>query len=128
MNKQTMPDTDEAWDERVLGHDESFVEIVSSEEEAQIDEAAGTQLISIRMQKSMIEDMKMIASLNNGIGYQTLMKQILQRVIDSEKKRIFAELVAEKVKAKQKAVAEAKQKAAIEPEQVKPAPRQRKAA
>lgn len=128
MNKQTMPDTDEAWDERVLGHDESFVEIVSSEEEAQIDEAAGTQLISIRMQKSMIEDMKMIASLNNGIGYQTLMKQILQRVIDSEKKRIFAELVAEKVKAKQKAVAEVKQKAAIEPERVKPAPRQRKAA
>lgn len=120
MNKQTMPDTDEAWDERVLGHDENFVEVVSDEVETQIDECAGTQLISIRMQKSMIEDMKMIASLNNGIGYQTLMKQILQRVIDSEKKRIFAELVAEKMKAKHKT--------AVEPEPAKPASKQRRAA
>ena len=98
MNVQTIPDTEEAWDERALGADEDFVEVVDEVEAALIDEAAGTQLISIRMHKCMVEDFKMIASLNGGLGYQTLMKQILQRFIDSEKKRIFRELVSEKLK------------------------------
>lgn len=98
MSKQTIPDTDEAWDEKALGADENFVEVADQNTEETIDEAAGTQLISIRMQKSMIEDFKMIASFNNGIGYQTLMKQILQRFVDSERKRIFRELIAEKMK------------------------------
>lgn len=98
MNVQTIPDTEEAWDERALGADEEFVEVVDETEAALIDEAAGTQLISIRMHKCMIEDFKMVASLNGSLGYQTLMKQILQRFIDSEKKRIFRELVSEKLK------------------------------
>lgn len=101
MSKQTIPDTDEAWDERALGADTNFVEVVDEQTESIIDEASGTQLISIRMQKSMIEDFKLIASLNGEIGYQTLMKQILQRFIDSEKKIIFRELVAEKLKEQQ---------------------------
>ncbi|KAF0164826.1 MAG: hypothetical protein FD157_1990 [Rhodocyclaceae bacterium] len=97
MSKQTIPDTEEAWDKRDLGADESFVGVVGDEEEARIDEAAGTQLISIRMQKSMIEDFKMIASINNGIGYQTLMKQILQRFVDCEMKRLAREILSERM-------------------------------
>jgi len=49
-----------------------------------------SQLISIRMQKSTIEDLKLIASLNK-IGYQTLMKQVMQRFVDCEKKQLFRE-------------------------------------
>lgn len=93
----TIPDTAEAWEERALGADEKFVAVVDQAEEELINEAAGTQLISIRMSKCMIEDFKMIASLNGSMGYQTLMKQILQRFVDSEKKRIFRELVSEKL-------------------------------
>lgn len=88
--------SDEAWDERKLGADENFVEVVDDETTQQILDSAGTQLISIRMQKSLIEDMKLLASLN-GLGYQTLMKQILQRFVDCEKKQIFRELVSEKL-------------------------------
>lgn len=102
MNVRTIPDTEEAWDKRVLGADEKYVEVVDQAEEDLINEAASTQLISIRMHRCMIDDFKMIASLNGSIGYQTLMKQILQRFIDSEKKRIFRELVSEKLKDQEK--------------------------
>jgi uncharacterized protein (DUF4415 family) len=98
VHAATISDTEEAWDERTLGADEKFVEVVDQAEEELINEAAGTQLISIRMSKCMIDDFKMIASLNGSIGYQTLMKQILQRFVDSEKKRILRELVSEKLK------------------------------
>lgn len=98
VHAATIPDTEEAWEERTLGADEKFVEVVDQIEEDLINEAAGTQLISIRMTKCMIDDFKMIASLNGSIGYQTLMKQILQRFVDSEKRRILRELVFEKLK------------------------------
>lgn len=105
MSKQTIVSTDEAWEERTLGADSESVKVVEKAQEDSIDEAAGTQLISIRLQKSLIEDFKTIASLNNGIGYQTLMKQILQRFVDSEKKRIWNELVSEKLNEQEKIVA-----------------------
>lgn len=101
VHAATIPDTEEAWEERTLGADEKFVEVVDQTEEELINDAAGTQLISIRMSKCLIDDFKMIASLNGSIGYQTLMKQILQRFVDSEKKRIFRELVSEKLKAQE---------------------------
>lgn len=96
MNKETIPASDEAWDDRTLGADESFVSVVNTDIANTIDEAAGTQLISIRMQKSIIEDLKLIASLNK-IGYQTLMKQVMQRFVECEKKLIFRELISEKL-------------------------------
>lgn len=96
MNKQTIHASDEAWDERKLGADENFVSVVNEDMANTIDEAAGTQLISIRIQKSIIEDLKLIASLNK-IGYQTLMKQVMQRFVECEKKQIFRELVSEKI-------------------------------
>lgn len=93
--------TDEAWDERMLGADETFVKVDESALNNEIDEAAGTQLISIRMQKVMIEDLKAICTLNGGLGYQTLMKQILQRFIDSEKRQYWNAMVVDKLKEQQ---------------------------
>ncbi len=104
MNKQSIPATDDAWDERILGADEEFVEVADEKLEAAADEGSGTLLISIRVQKAMLEDFKIIASLNKGIGYQTLMKQIMQRFVDCEKKRIFRELALEKLKSQNKAI------------------------
>lgn len=102
MSQQSIHASDDAWENKSLGNDEAFVKVVDEAQEANIDEASGTQMISIRLQKSLIEDFKIIASLNGGIGYQTLMKQIMQRFVDCEKKRIFNELVAEKIKMQQK--------------------------
>ena len=121
MSKQTIQGSDEAWEDRVLGNDENFVKVVDEGQEAGIDEASGTQMISIRLQKSLIEDFKMIASLNGNIGYQTLMKQIMHRFVSCEKKRIFNELVSEKIKEQQETmIAHEKRKT--------PSDKQRKAA
>lgn len=101
MNKELIRASDDAWDDRSLGADAAFVKKADDDIEAMIDESAGLQLISIRLNKSLIEDFKAIAALNNGIGYQTLMRQILKRFVDCEKKRLLNELVATK-KAEQK--------------------------
>ena len=98
MTKASIPAfVDEPWDEEALGSDPESMKVVDKETAAKLDDEAGTQLISIRMQKSMVDAFKAIASANKGIGYQTLMKQILQRFIDGEMKRVWNEHLAEKL-------------------------------
>lgn len=99
--------TADAWDNGELGRDEDFVALSPDEDESAINEALGLQPISIRLEKSLIEDFKLIATMH-GIGYQPLMRQALKRFADCEKKRILRE-VAEMQKAKR---AEAKEKKA----------------
>lgn len=94
MTKKSIQASDEAWDSGELGRDEAFVKVVDGDTEDQIDKSLDLHLISIRLQKSLIEDFKLIAELN-GIGYQPLMRQILQRFADCEKKRILRELASE---------------------------------
>lgn len=96
--KGKIPSTDEAWEDGLLGRDEEFVKRANDGLESKIDEAAELQPISIRLQKSLIDDFKLIAELN-GIGYQTLMRQILKRFADCEKKRILRDVVSEAAKA-----------------------------
>lgn len=81
--------TIEAWDSRELGCDEAHVETVEISEEI-INESLALQMISIRLQKTLIEDLKMIGQLN-GIGYQPLIRQVLKRFADSEKKQLLRE-------------------------------------
>ncbi len=109
MTKQTIPASDEAWDERLLGADEAYVKVAEDDVEVDIDESAGLQMISIRLQKPLIEDFKAIASLS-GLGYQTLMRQVLYRFADCEKKRLLREFAAERA-ARQKAKAKPTQAA-----------------
>jgi hypothetical protein len=98
MSNTRIPATDEAWDERQLGADENHVKVAPAKLTEGIDEAAGMQLISIRLPKDLIEDYKLIASWNKDIGYQPLMRQILQRFADSEKRLILSAVLAEKAK------------------------------
>jgi hypothetical protein len=96
-----IPSSDEAWDSGQLGRDGEFASVAPLEDgfEQKLDESLDLQLISIRLQKSLIEDFKMIAHLN-GLGYQPLMRQILTRFVECEKKRIVREAVEEKAKAR----------------------------
>lgn len=103
MSKQRIPGTDKAWDERLLGNDESFVEVADKALSDAVNEAAGTQLISMRISKVMIDELKAIAARNGGLRYQTLMKQILQRFIDGEKALLWNEYVSQKIKEQHKA-------------------------
>lgn len=92
----SIPDTDEAWESGQLGRDDRFVAVCedSPEIEMAINEAAGLQAISIRLEKSLIEDFKALAALN-GLGYQTLMRQCLKRFSDAEKRRLLLDQAAE---------------------------------
>lgn len=72
--------TDEAWDSRELGASDAHVAVAGPEHSAALNDALGMQAISIRMPKEMIEAYKLIAA-HHGLGYQPLMRDILQRFI-----------------------------------------------
>lgn len=84
----------EAWEDGSLGREEEFVRVSKNVDDAALNEAAGLQPISIRLQKTLIEDFKMIAEIN-GIGYQPLIRQVLKRFADSEKRRLLREKSAD---------------------------------
>ena len=86
--------TPEAWEDGSLGQEERFVRVSKNVDDDALNEAVGLQPISIRLQKSLIEDFKMIAEIN-GIGYQPLIRQVLKRFADSEKRRILREKSAD---------------------------------
>ena len=94
-NKQKIEATDEAWDSGQLGKDKEHVGVSDGVDEKSIDESIGLVPVSIRLQKSLVNDFKMIAELN-GIGYQPLMRQILTRFANSEKKKIVRDMMMEK--------------------------------
>ena len=82
--------TTEAWEEGLLGDDEQHVRVADDLDEATVNKALDLHPVSIRLQKSLVEDLKSIASIH-GIGYQPLVRQILNRFAESEKKRLLRE-------------------------------------
>jgi len=111
--------TEEAWDSRLLGADEASVAVVDDAVQPSIDEAVGLKLISIRLEENLIEDFKAIAQLNKNMGYQTLMRQVLKRFAEGEKRMIIREMAAR---------AQAERAEAQAAEAAKPAVKKRKAA
>ena len=89
--------SDDAWDTGELGRDEEFAKVSKAITQSKVDKAIGLKPISIRLQESMIEDLKVIAEIH-GLGYQPLMRQILNRFIDCEKKRIIRDFLSEQQK------------------------------
>lgn len=86
-------DTDiERWENRDFGADQDHVALSSTINQAILDEAMALQPVTIRLQKGLVEDLKMISMLE-GLGYQTLIKQVLQRFVTCEMKRIVKEQV-----------------------------------
>ncbi len=96
--------TVEAWEERRLGADEEYV-AVSEIDEALVDRSAGMKMISIRLPESLIDDFKDLAQIH-GLGYQPLMRQILERFAESEKKRLLNKYAAQMAKQAKKEQAE----------------------
>lgn len=93
--------TPEAWQSGELGGDEKYEKKVEVDEAA-LDEVLELQMISIRLQKSLIEDLKDFALLE-GLGYQPLMRRVLQRFVDGEKRRIANQYIAEAIQAQKEA-------------------------
>jgi hypothetical protein len=84
------------WETGELGRDEEHVARSTPEEEALVDDAMGLKMISIRLPKELIEELKLIAE-HRGMGYQPLMRTVLKRFARSEMLAINIELTEELV-------------------------------
>lgn len=92
MNTKKIPGTEEAWDSGQLGEDVKYAKAVDSSLTCQIDESLELQMISIRLDKGLIESFKMLGAFH-GIGYQPLMRDALKRFAEAEMKAIVAGMV-----------------------------------
>ncbi len=72
--------TEEAWESGALGASADHVKAAPASLEAEIDASLGLQAISIRLPKQLIDAYKLIAA-HHGVGYQPLMRDILQRYV-----------------------------------------------
>lgn len=78
--------SDEQWESRELGASEEYVRRVSDEDSKSTDEGLGLQVISIRLHRELIDIFKELA-IEEGIGYQPLMRQVLTRYARDAKRR-----------------------------------------
>ena len=79
----------DAWDTGELGRDAQFVAVADASHDAALDEALGLQSISIRLPKELISQYKLIAHL----GYQPLMRDVLQRFVKGAMQEILREQI-----------------------------------
>ena len=76
----------EQWDNKELGASAEHARPASGEQQQALDDATGLQLISIRMPKLLIEQVKQLARLE-GIGYQPYVRKVItQHVRENEHK------------------------------------------
>jgi hypothetical protein len=68
---------------------------------AQIDEALGLQMISIRLEQDLIESFKLLGTKYD-MGYQPLMREALKRFVEGEFKMIASEALEKQKVEKQK--------------------------
>ena len=84
------------WEAGDLGNSEEHAVVLGAEHEKALDESLAMQLISIRLPRALIEELKFIAA-KEGLGYQPLMRRVLQRFTEWEFKNMAREvLVREK--------------------------------
>jgi len=81
------------WDQLDADLEASCVDAPKGEEEA-VKRALGLQMVSIRLQPELIEVLKEIASYH-GIGYQPMIRDLLNRFATSEIKDILSQRIAD---------------------------------
>ena len=74
---------------------EAHATVAPPEQEKAIDDALGLQLISIRLQRSLLGNLKAIAQFY-GVGYQPLIRDLLNRFARSEIQNILRQLEEQK--------------------------------
>ena len=83
---------EDPWESEKLGADDKHVKPADPAVGAQIDEITGLQMISIRLDKSLIESFKLLSAFH-GVGYQPLMRDALKRFAEAELKAIVSGVV-----------------------------------
>lgn len=87
---------------------EAHVSLVPPEEEAEIEKALELQMISIRLQKSLITNLKLIADFHK-IGYQPLIRDLLNRFVRSELAIVLKDMIEQRKAVLEKMQEETKQ-------------------
>jgi predicted DNA binding CopG/RHH family protein len=85
-NMHNIHSDETTWDSRELGATEAFVRKASPEHEKDLDDKLDLQIISIRLQKHLIDDLKELAA-EDGLGYQPYMRQVLTHHVRTEKRK-----------------------------------------
>jgi len=91
--KDKIEGTVEAWETGLLGNDERYARVSTEVTIDNIEKSPGLKSISIRLQQSLIDDLKEIGSIE-GISYQPLIKQVLKRFVEGEHKRYARQYIA----------------------------------
>lgn len=94
---KTIDSTAENWESGKLGLDADYVEVAPDIDQTSIDDAFDLQPISIRLENALIEDFKAFSRIY-GVGYQPLIRQVLKRFADGEKKKLIRQYMAEQRK------------------------------
>lgn len=94
--------TQDAWESGKLGRDRKYAVAAEKELGDQIDDALGLQMISIRLDKELIDTFKLLGKKYQ-MGYQPLMREALKRFVDGELKMVALEVLEKQsaVKSKQ---------------------------
>ena len=87
MRENLIVGTSDAWDDGALGRSAEHAKVVNKDIAEAIDNSMGLKSISLRLQESLIEDLKTIAMVN-GMGYQPLIRTVLTRFAESELRQI----------------------------------------
>jgi len=81
----------DTWENGEYGLDEAFIKVTDAAEAAKVDGALDLKMISIRLQNDLIKKLKLIAKYH-GIGYQSLIRNLLYKFVRSELSHIALEL------------------------------------
>lgn len=90
-NEELDVELTERWESGELGRSEEHAIVAPAELCAALDSNLGLQLVSIRLQRQLIDSLKLIAKYR-GVAYQPLIRDLLNRFATSELKDIAYEL------------------------------------
>jgi hypothetical protein len=77
----------ELWETRKLGASPEHARVVSGKGDKALDESMGLQLLTFRIQKPIVDQLRQLAKLE-GIGYQPLMRQVLVKYVRENQHRL----------------------------------------
>jgi hypothetical protein len=90
MSTKTAAEKRDPWDSGELGRSLEHVGVVDDKTCAAVDESLGLHPVSIRLEKRLIANLKLIAE-HRGVAYQPLIRDLLNRFVVSELKDIYME-------------------------------------
>jgi predicted DNA binding CopG/RHH family protein len=77
-NANNVETPEDDWEQEDMHLDPSNYRKSTDQEDKELDDALGLQMISIRLQKDLLDQLKLIAKFH-GIGYQPMVRDVLSR-------------------------------------------------